>query len=73
MDADVRERFERIENILASLASVATLHDERLNRIEGIVDGLAVSHAETQEELGTLIRMMDEWIRNNPNSGRKPS
>jgi len=77
MEPDVRERFERLETnlstlvgVVTTLADVAKSHEERLHEMAKRMDTLAVSQVETQEELGALIRMMDEWIRNNPRNGK---
>ncbi|MBI3666727.1 MAG: hypothetical protein HY236_10985 [Acidobacteria bacterium] len=73
MDPEVSERFERVEanleklvGIVSSLTGVAKSHEERLHR-------LTETQAKTDEQLGILIRMMDEWIRRNPGNGKGPA
>ena len=80
MDADVNERFERLENnlgrlveVVSSLAEVARSHEdrlgaseERLAALDARMDRNAELQAKNDEHLAIVIKMMDEWIRNNP-------
>lgn len=76
MDPEVNERFERIENkletlvdVVTTLAQVATQHEEEIAEIRRIVRETSEQMKHTDESLGVLIRMMDEWIRKNPRDG----
>ncbi|MGH9672194.1 MAG: hypothetical protein ACRD44_03355 [Bryobacteraceae bacterium] len=50
---------------MGTLAKRSDTFDERMDR-------LAIAQAEAQEEIGALIRIVDEGIRNNPRNGRGP-
>ena len=77
MDPEVSARFERIEtnldrltSVVTTLAEVAVSHEERLDRLTASQAKTDQQMKETDERMGVLIRMMDEWIRNNPRDGR---
>ena len=66
MEQEVRERFERMEGIVASLIQVAVSHEERLDRITDKLDlvgdkldRLAEAQARTDEQ----IRATQEEIK----------
>ena len=76
MDPEVNERFERIESkletlvdVVTTLAQVATQHEEEIVEIRRIVRETSEQMKHTDESLGVLIRMMDEWIRKSPRDG----
>ena len=86
MELEARERFDKLEGLLASLVQVASSQEKRLGKITGVVSSLAevassheaelreLREGHTDERLGSLIRMMDDWIRNNRrNGGTAPS
>ncbi len=80
MDPDVSERFDRLENnldrladIVSSLVQVARSHEERLDRLTEAQARTDEVVKLTQEGLGVLIRMMDDWIRKNPRNGNSQS
>ncbi len=64
------ERVEKLEHnlsrlidIVSTLAQVAMTHQEKLDKV-------SASQTETDEQLGIILKMVDDWIRNNPGSPR---
>ena len=85
MDPEVNERFERLEGIVSGLVTIVAEQEkdrvffrESLEQLrqgdEQLQQGyerLVLADEKTDEQLGVLIRMMDEWNRNNPRNGRR--
>ncbi|MGO4881672.1 MAG: hypothetical protein ACLP59_12720 [Bryobacteraceae bacterium] len=66
-------RVNRLEANLERLSGLVLSLADRQERLDTAMATLADSHIElveaqkhTDETLGSLIRMMDEWIRRNP-------
>ena len=66
METEVRERFERLEGIVASLIQLAQSHEDRLDRLVESQARTDEQIKHTQEELNVLVHMVDDWIRRNP-------
>ena len=67
------KKLAQVIDSIATLQSVASAHDERLAEHDGKLDALAdglirleASQKKTDEQIGVLVRMMDDWIRRNP-------
>jgi chromosome segregation ATPase len=74
------EKFDKMVASVASLAETVNDHEQKFSRILDILTALAESDEELREadermrqnldrhdeQLGVLIRMMDEWVRRQP-------
>jgi hypothetical protein len=83
MPENTETRIERLERLavitlesIQELREVQKQHAITLEKTNGRVSALEVAMKEmaeaqkhTDESLGTLIKMMDEWIRRNPVQG----
>ncbi len=79
MDSELNERFERLEGIVAGQIEAVS---GQLKTVSGLLKLVAENEREharfrqaqqkTDEHLGIVIRMMDEWIRGQRNGGRRP-
>ena len=77
MEQETRERFERVESVLfrltdtlSSLAEIVSSLAQKMQLLDDKLLSLASAQEKTDEQLGILIRMMDEWVRNNPRNGK---
>jgi hypothetical protein len=81
MEPEVRERFERLENLVGGLTEVVsglvTVAAEQGRAMREGFEQLRLRQEKTDEQikhtdgtLSVLIRMMDEWIRSNPRNGK---
>ena len=77
MEPETRERFERVESVLfrltdtlSSLAEIVSSLAQKMQLLDDKLLSLASAQEKTDEQLGILIRMMDEWVRNNPRNGK---
>jgi ABC-type transporter Mla subunit MlaD len=69
----LESRVTRVENNLDRLSSLVLSLASRQEQLDNVLATLADSHVKlveaqkhTDETLGALINMMDEWIRRNP-------
>jgi peptidoglycan hydrolase CwlO-like protein len=77
MADQIENRIDRIERVVEQLATAmvmlaqnqAELTKDVKEAVRGIAE-LRESQKHTDENLGVLIKMMDEWIRGNPRNGR---
>lgn len=66
MPDNIESRMDNIENNLQRLTAITLALAEHQKEFE---EQTRLNRRYLDEALGTLIRMMDEWIRRNPNPG----
>jgi len=70
MNQETSARFERLEGIVAGLLEVVAEHENDRVAMRESIDKLRLADEKTDEQLGVLIRIMDEWIRSNSGNGK---